>query len=143
MPLPRIVIDLEYLNHRDWWAQVDIQGPDECWPWKRSTASHGYGQTWDGTHVLLAHRVAWSLHHQQQVPAGQTIDHRPECLRICCNPNHLRVLSNVENATLNGQGWKTHCPHGHPYEGANLRIYTNPRTGYTCRKCRACQARYR
>jgi hypothetical protein len=139
MPLPRITLDLEWLNSHDWWSRVDIQSADECWPWKLSTGGHGYGQTWDGTHVTLAHRVAWALHHQRQVPEGLTIDHRQECVRICCNPAHLRPLSNVENATLNNQGAKTHCPRGHPYEGDNLKIYTNPK-GQTCRKCRACQA---
>jgi hypothetical protein len=133
MPLPRINIDIEHLNERNWWSKVDVRGPDECWPWKQSRGSHGYGQTWDGTHVTLAHRVAWVLHHQQQIPNGLTVDHRPECLRICCNPAHLRVCSNVKNATNNGQGWKTHCPRGHPYEGANL--YTTPKGHRRCRQC--------
>lgn len=67
-----------------------------------------------------------------------TIDHICRNRR-CCRPDHLRLLTNTANATDNGQGRKTHCPKGHPYEGDNLRIYTNPK-GQTCRKCRACQA---
>ena len=139
MPLPRITLDLAWLRKRDWWANVGVNDPEACWPWLQSVGSHGYGQTWDGTHVTLAHRVAWALHNDQQVPDGMTIDHRPECIRICCNPDHLRPLSNVENATDNGQGRKTHCPRGHPYSGDNVRYYTNPRTGTKDRRCLECQ----
>jgi hypothetical protein len=141
MPLPRNnPIDLQYLTERDWWSKVDVGNADECWPWRQSTGSHGYGQTWDGRTVRLAHRVAWALHHQCQVPDDMTIDHRVDCLRICCNPAHLQVVTNLENATNNQQGRKTHCPRGHPYEGDNLKVYTNPNNGRTSRKCLACQA---
>lgn len=130
-------IDVAWLQDRDWWRDVERGAPDACWPWLKSTASHGYGQTWDGTTVRLAHRVAWALTYGA-IPADLTIDHLCHN-RVCCNPAHLRLLSNVENATANQQGTKTHCPRGHPYEGDNLKTYTNPK-GQTCRKCRACQS---
>lgn len=124
-------LNLDFLR-QNFWHKVDIGGPDECWPWRMSTGAHGYGQTWDGITVRLAHRCAWTLAHGP-IPAGLTVDH--VCRnRPCCNPAHLRLLSNVANATDNGQGRKTHCPQGHPYAGDNL--YVNPQGHRLCRACR-------
>jgi hypothetical protein len=124
-------LDVRYLLEHDWWKDVDIGDDDACWPWLQSTASHGYGQTWDGITVRLAHRVAWTLTHGA-IPPDMTIDH--VCRnRRCCNPAHLRLLPNVENARLNGNGDKTHCPRGHEYAGANL--YVAPRGDRRCREC--------
>lgn len=132
MPLPRVRPDLAYCAGNGFWDKVEKGDDVECWPWKQSTASHGYGQTWDGKHVLLAHRVAWALYHRSHVPGELTVDH--VCRnKVCCNPAHLRLLSNIENARDNGQSRKTHCPSGHPYSGANLRVN---RHGH--RFCRTC-----
>jgi hypothetical protein len=68
-----------------------------------------------------------------------TVDHTCH-VKVCCNPKHLRLLTNVENAADNGMSTRTHCPRGHPYEGDNLRIYTNPRNGRTDRRCVTCQS---
>lgn len=125
-------VNLPYFDNFSWWSKVDIKDVSECWPWTQSTASHGYGQTWDGITVRLAHRVAWSLHYGQQVPTGMTIDHKCHN-RVCCNPDHLRVLPNVINATDNGQGDKTHCPSNHEYSGSNL--YIDPKGHRRCREC--------
>lgn len=128
-------INAERLLQLDWWRDVDIGERDACWPWVKSTASHGYGQTWDGITVRLAHRVAWTLVHGP-IPQGMTIDHTCHNRR-CCNPTHLRLLSNVANASDNGFATKTHCPHGHPYDGVNTRIRRKP-DGRTFRVCRTC-----
>lgn len=127
-------IDVEWLNRRDWWADVDMSGGlVACWLWMKSTASHGYGQTWDGTTVRLAHRVAWTL-AVGPIPEGLTIDH--ECRnRRCCNPAHLRLMDNVNNARLNGNAIKTHCKRGHAFDDANTR-----RTRKGHRKCIECEA---
>lgn len=125
-------IDLDRLATRRWWKDVAVGEPDECWPWLLSVGNHGYGNTYDGKR-RLAHRVAWAMHHQQQIPDGMTIDHICRN-RVCCNPNHLRLLPNVVNATDNGQGRKTHCPRGHEYTEENTRMNAK---GH--RFCRACQ----
>lgn len=143
MPLPRNRdLDLSYLLRTGWWDKVEIRAVDECWPWTRSAGSHGYGQTWDGITVRLSHRVAWALHNEGQVPVGMTIDHRPTCLRICCNPHHLRPLSNLDNAMGNGQSRRTHCPVGHPYDERNTMTRTT-RDGHVYRQCRECKKRWR
>lgn len=133
MPSPRNrPVDLDYLRRTNWWAKVDVGDPTECWEWTRSVGSHGYGQTWDGTSVLLAHRVAWSLGNDAQVPADLTIDHSCHN-KVCCNPDHLAPMSNLDNARKNLQGAKTHCPRGHAYDGPNL--YVDPRGSRRCRAC--------
>lgn len=107
-------------------------GAGGCWPWTLSHGGHGYGQVTDGVAMRLAHRVAWVLHHGQQIPVGMTIDHACHN-KTCCNPAHLRVLSNKANATDNGQGAKTHCPKGHEYTDVNT--YVCPKGHRRCRTC--------
>lgn len=130
-------IDIEYLEQRAWWTRVKVGRPSECWPWLQSIASHGYGQTWDGITVRLAHRVAWTLHHGRQVSPGMTIDHTCRNRR-CCNPAHLRELTNVDNATDNGAAGKTHCIRGHEFNEENTIVRTNEK-GRPHRYCRACR----
>jgi hypothetical protein len=72
-----------------------------------STGSHGYAQIgWhqdDGRRVATtAHRVAWVAHTGEQIPEGMTVDHICR-VRTCVNPEHLRLLTNAENARDNGQ----------------------------------------
>lgn len=118
------------------WDRITIHDWLDCWPWKLSIGSHGYGQVgWyvggGKTAMTTAHRVVW-VAWNGPIPAGMTVDH--ECrVRRCCNPLHLRLLPNIDNATDNGQGRKTHCPHGHPYDEENTM---HNRRGH--RSCRAC-----
>lgn len=105
-----------------------------------SIGSHGYGQIgWQENKqqfMYLAHRVAWVIANGQ-IPDGLTIDHLCRTRR-CVNPAHLRLLTNVENATDNGQSKKTHCPHGHEYAGENLIVNRDGSRG-----CRACARRHK
>jgi hypothetical protein len=95
----------------------------------------GYGQMgWheDGRRVMhLAHRIAWTLTHGEIVD-DLTVDHLCRN-RVCCNPSHLRLLTNQENGRLNGNFIKTHCPQGHKYVGENL--YVCPKGHRRCREC--------
>lgn len=114
---------------------AESRDPDACWEWPLSTASHGYGQIGWGVRpergLVLTHRLAWLLFHGP-IPAGMTVDH--ECRnRPCCNPAHLRLLTNIENARDNGNARKTHCPQGHPYNDENT--WRTPRGHRQCRQC--------
>lgn len=126
------------------WDRVDARGWWDCWPWKLSTGSHGYGQIgWknpDGSRFgTTAHRVVWEAIHGP-IPGGLTIDH--ECRnRTCCNPLHLRLLTNVENARLNGNAIKTHCKRGHPFDEENTG--RDAKGNRSCRKCKVMHNRNR
>lgn len=113
---------------------VDVREPDECWPFLGRIGSHGYGSYWIGGRETTAHRVAFVLWKHSIAP-GMVIDHdRRVCSdKRCCNPHHLRELTNELNAKDNGQAHKTHCPHGHPYDQTNTFI---DRKG--ARRCRTC-----
>ena len=102
-----------------------------------SVGSHGYAQVgWhDQTRgrsvMVLVHRAAWEL-LRGPIPAGMTVDHICRNRR-CLSIDHLRLVSNEDNARDNGQSRRTHCPHGHRYEGANVK-----RTKQGHRVCRTC-----
>lgn len=116
---------------RRFWLDVKQGADDECWPWRKSTGSHGYGQTYDGVTVRLAHRVAFVL-AVGPIPGQLTVDHICHN-KVCCNPSHLRLLTNVDNATDNLQDRKTHCPRGHTYNEENT--YMDPKGHRRCRPC--------
>ena len=110
-------------------------GTDGCIETTYSTGSHGYGQIgWhqDGRRfAALTHRVAW-MAHNGPIPDGLTVDHICRN-RKCLNLNHLRLLTNSQNASDNGFATRTHCPRGHEYAGPNL--YRSPSGDRRCREC--------
>lgn len=118
------------------WSRVDVGAEDECWPWRLSLGSHGYGQIGWGAGAVnvgtTAHRIAWMVAYGP-IPIGLTVDHRCR-VRCCCNPRHLRLKTNADNARDNGNARKTHCPHGHPYSEANTRF---TKKGH--RRCLTCE----
>lgn len=128
------------------WQRVDVRGPDECWEWKLFVSKDGYARwrmvgTKSAIHFYktnrTVHRLAWYF-TRGPIPPPWTIDH--ECRNtICCNPAHLRLMTLSDNAKLNGNSQRTHCPRGHEYAGANV-YYRTTRGG---RMCRACAAVYR
>jgi hypothetical protein len=76
-----------------------------CWLWLLSTGSHGYGQCVDpddqerrpnGSRMpTVAHRVSY-LAFKGSIPPDFQIDHRCRN-RLCCNPDHLEAVPQVEN----------------------------------------------
>jgi hypothetical protein len=114
----------------------------ECRISTYSTGSHGYAQIgWQESgarHVVLAHRAAWEYVHER-VPVGMTLDHTCKNRR-CVNPEHLRVISNFENARrTNGKDWPLgECENGHP--NSFLKRYGRGRQARV--KCSECQKPY-
>lgn len=99
-----------------------------------SCGSHGYPQIgWNdgGYQATLVHRVVW-VAANGPIPPGMTVDHICRNKR-CCRLDHLRLLTNLDNARDNGMSRRTHCPQGHAYDEANTYI---DRRGH--RKCRTC-----
>lgn len=109
-----------------------------------STGSHGYAQIgWQDNgqrFVTLVHRVVWAGTFGA-IPEGMTVDHMCK-RRTCCNVEHLRLLSNYENARRTaGRDWPVgRCVNGHP----NSELHIQPSGKRLCRPCNDIwQARYR
>jgi hypothetical protein len=77
------------------WEKVDMQGPDDCWEWTASTDRDGYGKFKAGK-MYQAHRIAYYLATNEDpgdLCVRHTCDNPP-----CCNPAHLRLGTNDDNA---------------------------------------------
>lgn len=75
----------------DFWAKVDRQGPDECWPWmgERFGQRGDYGRFTMGGKLRQAHRLAWALDRGQPFPIPSVIIRHTCDNPPCCNPRHL------------------------------------------------------
>jgi hypothetical protein len=97
-----------------------------CWLFTGTTTPYGrIAKAQDS----CTHRLGWKL-HRGPIPEGRELHH--QCgVYACWNPDHLQLVTHAENLAFKR---KTHCKHGHPLSGENVRI--DPRTG--ARVCRAC-----
>ena len=106
---------------------------DDCWEWT-GARSGGYGRFSFGGRIAYAHRIAYEI-WVGPIPEGLQIDHLCRN-RACVRPDHLEPVTHKENI-LRGVGLtakhavKTHCPHGHLYDGRDNRGKR------ICRRCRA------
>lgn len=119
----------------EFWRRVNKNGPlqrldlGECWIWTGSTNGE-YGEFWNGHRKVGAHVFAYG-----PMARGQHIDHL--CgTKLCVRKSHLEAVTSREN-TLRFTAQITHCPQGHPYEGANLILRPTIHGGIT-RRCREC-----
>jgi hypothetical protein len=100
---------------KSFWDKVDIKSTDECWEWNGGLhTKDGYGETkYVGNNIYekLAHRIAWILHHQKEIPKGLLICHTCNNKR-CVNPSHLYAGTHGDNNvdTFNAG----HCGSGRP-----------------------------
>jgi hypothetical protein len=95
-----------------------------CLCWTGRKTKNGYGRVKVGASFPTVHRIMYEA-LRGPVPEGLVLDHLCRN-RICANVDHLEPVTNRENI-LRGVGCaavnarKTHCDHGHPLSGANLR----------------------
>lgn len=74
----------------------DPGNDDECWPWMRVRDKDGYGLfVVDGRHVRT-HRYSYEI-HSGPIPEGQDVLHSCDN-PPCCNPNHLWLGTDADNA---------------------------------------------
>lgn len=99
----------------------NVSRGESCWEWTGARMNLGYGvlatkvERFGKSYRLYAHRVAWVLTHQQDIPEGWVIDHT--CgNKACCNPDHLECVTQTVNVDryhvqqpANGV-----CKRGHP-----------------------------
>ena len=114
---------------------MEILMDTPCIDWQQSVGSHGYGQTWDGTTVVLAHRVAWEKDNGS-IPKGLVIDHLCEN-KVCQNTGHMELTTIGDNVWRSSER-TTHCKSGlHEWTEDNTYWNPNPK-GMGRRRCRAC-----
>jgi len=119
------------------WERIEVDLETGCWLWIGSLKGGGYGQTsWRGKNIS-AHRLVYQ-ELVGPIPAGLDLDHLCR-VRRCCNPVHLEPKTRRANLLAGetipaAHAAKTHCPAGHPYDGANTYL----RNDNGARLCRAC-----
>ncbi len=127
---------------------VSVYASDGCWVWMGAVGSSGYGTMEVLGKTALVHRVSYEL-HKGEIPAGMVIDHICKN-KICVNPDHLRVVTHKQNTLENSDAptainaKKTHCIHGHPLSGDNLKLAVGTTNGKIKKErvCRTCQRTY-
>jgi HNH endonuclease len=98
-----------------------------CWRFTGTTTPYGRIAKAQDSYT---HRLGWQL-LRGDIPGDKELHHR--CgVYACWNPDHLELVTHAENQL---HLRKTHCKHGHPLSGDNLRIGPNG-----VRTCRACNA---
>ena len=111
---------------------------DDCIEWEGATTGRGYGYKWIAGQPRYTHRLVW-MEVNGTIPEGMCICHKcdnPSCYNI----DHLflgTLADNMQDCARKGRlvignGLKTHCPQGHPYDIANTTIRNNSRF------CKAC-----
>jgi hypothetical protein len=124
------------------WDKVVEDPVTGCLLWTGYRSQAGYGYLADQGTVVLVHRLIWQ-EAKGPIPDGMEIDHL--CFtRNCLNLQHLDLVTPSENKRRMLQRVvtaRTHCPHGHPYDGDNLRIEADGHR--RCETCRTEQAQAR
>lgn len=117
-----------------------IDKDKDCWVWKGSRTSQGYGQMTVGSMVDgtrrndMAHRVSYETFVGRKIPKGMTIDHKCRN-KSCVNPEHLEVVTYSVNCLRRDEAnKKTHCKHGHEYVEGSYYTYGRKR------KCKQCNS---
>ena len=117
-------------------------GPTDsgCWAWEGCKNKDGYGAFHIGLGVgsASAHRASYLL-HRGDIPSGYVVDHM--CgVRHCVNPDHLRLLTQLENLQASGNRVGIAFRRNGLCACGGSRDYENKKTGQ--RFCRSCKAAY-
>ena len=84
-------------------TKLDSHDVDEngCWIYRGCTNNYGYCLIMVNKKLQYAHRLSYEF-YKGTIPEGMTVDHT--CFnRRCINPDHLRLLSNRDNARIHRQ----------------------------------------
>lgn len=91
------------------WSKCCPEALSGCWLWHGTEFARGYGQFWNGSRRVQAHRHAYELVNGP-IPSGMFICHRCD-VPSCVNPDHLFLGShadNMQDMTRKGRGRVPH-----------------------------------
>ncbi len=78
------------------WRKVQRGDPADCWLWLAHRDRFGHGQFKVDGKAVRAHRLAYWLSGQGELPPGAVVRHLCNC-PACVNPAHLAVGSHADN----------------------------------------------
>ena len=107
-------------------SSVKVSPESECWIWKRSTNSAGYGQLTVNKRYWLAHRYSYYLHFGS-IESSDIVRHLCHNCR-CVNPSHLCTGSNKDNY------WDSRSLHLNSALNRRKKWIINDVTYKTCRE---------
>lgn len=90
-------------------SKVIINYDTGCWEWKGGTSGTGrgghYGRMCLDGGTVSTHICMW-INFFGMIPPKKQIDHKCNN-RICCNPDHLQMLTHKQNQRLRDKRRKT------------------------------------
>lgn len=125
-------------------VETNINDPQACWNFTSSHGPFGYAHFTYRKRTWHAHRACYQVWFHRPLKPSEHIDHLCRN-RQCINPNHLEVVSKLENESR-GKAFfnrKSYCKRGHLFTPENSSLIQSRFGGSPARRCRMCSRRRR